>query len=103
MPDLRYAFVALSILLAAASPARGDESRPDQDDAREAVEHGDIRPLDEILARLRERLPGEVVKVKLEREHGRWIYEFRVIDPQGRLREISVDAASGAIKNAGDD
>lgn len=103
MSNLRHALVALSILLAAASPARADESRRDQDEAREAVEHGDIRPLDEILARLRDRFPGEVVKVKLEREHDKWVYEFRVIDSQGRLREISVNAASGAIEDAGDD
>jgi uncharacterized membrane protein YkoI len=103
MSKPRYALVALVVLLTAASPARADESWRDQDEAREAVEHGDIRPLDEILARLRERFPGEVVKVKLERENGRWVYEFRVIDSQGRLREISVNAASGAIEDAGED
>ena len=50
------------------------------------------------------RLSGEIVKVKLERERGAWVYEFRVvIDPQGHWREIAVDAATGAITDAGDD
>ena len=103
MSRLRHALVALTVLLSAASPARADESRPDQDEAREAVERGAIRPLDEIIASLHARFPGEIVKVKLEREHGLWVYELRLLDPKGRLREISVDATTGAVKDAGDD
>lgn len=103
MSRLRHALVALSILLSAASPALADESRRDQDEAREAVERGAIRPLEEILAKLRERFPGEVVKVKLEREHGLWVYEFRLLDPRGRLRAITVDAATGAVTESGED
>lgn len=103
MSRLRHALVALSILLSAGSPALTDESRRDQDEAREAVERGAIRPLEEILAKLRERFPGEVVKVKLEREHGLWVYEFRLLDPRGRLREITVDAATGAVTESGED
>jgi uncharacterized membrane protein YkoI len=97
MPRLRHALVALSVLLSAASPALADGSRRDQDEAREAVERGAIRPLEEILAKLRDRFPGEIIKVKLEREHGIWVYEFRLLDPKGRLREITVDAATGAV------
>ncbi|MDI9848796.1 PepSY domain-containing protein [Rhodoblastus sp. 17X3] len=99
----RPALIALAVLLAAASPARADESRSDQDEAREAVERGAIRPLEEILAKLRERFPGEIVKIKLEREHGIWVYEFRLLEPQGRLREITVDAATGAVNEPGGD
>lgn len=103
MSRLHPALVALSVLLSAASPALADESRRDQDEAREAVERGAIRPLEEILAKLRDRYPGEIVKIKLEREHGLWVYEFRLLDPRGRLREITVDAATGAVTEAGDD
>lgn len=80
-----------------------EEGRRDQDDARAAVESGAILPLDAILTRVKGRLRGEVVKVKLEREHGQWIYEFRVVDPEGHLREILVDAATGALTQSGDD
>jgi uncharacterized membrane protein YkoI len=103
MPRLRHALIALSVLLFAASPAVADESRRDQDEAREAVERGAIRPLEEILTKLRARFPGEIIKVKLERERGLWVYEFRLLDPQGRLREITVDAATGDVTESGDD
>lgn len=72
----------------------------DHDDARRAVEAGEIRPLADILNAVKSKLPGDVVGVKLEREAGVWIYEFRVIDDKGRLFEIHVDARSGEVERA---
>lgn len=97
------ALVAPILLLAVVSSAAGEGVRRDQDEARAAVERRDIRPLNQILAGLRENLPGEIVKVTLEHEGGAWHYEFRLVDPQGRVREVSVDAATGAIVNDGDE
>ena len=97
------ALLALLLVVARGFPAAADEARHDQDEARAAVESGAILPLEAILAKLRERLPGEVVKVKLEREGRAWIYELRLVDQRGHVREVSVDAATGALKDAGDD
>jgi uncharacterized membrane protein YkoI len=68
------------------------------DEVRHAVERGEIRPLAEILAAIGDKLPGEVAGVEIEREEGRWVYEFRVIDSKGRLFEVYVDARSGTIE-----
>ncbi|RTL74106.1 MAG: peptidase, partial [Bradyrhizobiaceae bacterium] len=70
----------------------------DHDDARRAVEAGEIRPLADILDVVKGKLPGDVVGVKLEREAGVWMYEFRVVDDKGRLLEIHVDARSGEVE-----
>lgn len=86
-------------LAAAATPA-GEvtaDSR-DHDAVRLAVERGEIRPLVEILAILRARLPGQVTGVEIERKAGRWIYEFRVADAKGRLFEVYVDARTGEVE-----
>jgi uncharacterized membrane protein YkoI len=86
-------------LVAAATPA--GEVRADsreQDAVRLAVERGEIRPLVEILAIVRARLPGQVTSVEIERKVGRWIYEFRVADAKGRLFEVYVDARTGDIE-----
>jgi uncharacterized membrane protein YkoI len=72
----------------------------DHDDARGAVEAGEIRALADILNVVRGKLPGEIVGVKLEREAGAWMYELRVVDDKGRLFEIHVDARSGEVKRA---
>ena len=70
----------------------------DHDDARRAVEAGEIRPLADVLTTIKGKLPGEVVGVKLEREAGAWVYELRVVDDKGRLFEINVDAKSGEVE-----
>ncbi len=92
----------IALLLAAAAsdavpPARADEA-PDHERARRAVEAGELRPLADILAEVRTRLPGEVVRTEIERRKGRWMYEFRVIDAQGRVFEVYVDGKSAAVE-----
>lgn len=67
------------------------------DRARRASERGEILSLTEIYARAAARSPGRVLEAELESEHGRWVYELKVLDPAGRLREVHLDARSGAI------
>lgn len=90
---------ALAILLALAAPARGEELS--HDEALAAVRRGAIRPLAEIEAAVRERLPGEIIEVEIERQGGRYVYEFKILDAAGRRREVHVDAATGAILERG--
>ena len=54
--------------------------------------------LADILDALRGKLPGDVAGIEIEHEGGHWRYEFRVVDSQGRLFEIYVDARSGKIE-----
>ena len=54
-------------------------------------------PLAEIEDAVRGKLPGEVLKVEVEREDGAWIYEFKTIDPRGRRSDVYVDAKTGKI------
>jgi uncharacterized membrane protein YkoI len=86
---------ALSAAMAPPGVAKADPH--DHDAVRLAVERGEIRPLTEILATIRGRLPGQVTGVEIERKAGRWLYEFRVVDGKGRLFEVYVDARTGEI------
>lgn len=94
--------VLIGFCLAAGAITPGYADR-DHDSARRAVEHGEALPLADILARVRPQLGGEVVGVAFERERGRWIYEFRVIGPSGRLAEVHVDATTGQVIARGSD
>lgn len=95
---------ALLLVCAAAradhAPAEYDDEH-DHDRARHALERGEVRPLVEILERVTTQMPGEIVEVELERWHARgerrWAYELVIISPDGRLREIYVDAATAEI------
>ncbi|RQH15117.1 MULTISPECIES: PepSY domain-containing protein [unclassified Bradyrhizobium] len=86
------------ILLASVPAAASDRDKGAPDAVRRAVEAGEIKSLADILASVRGKLPGEVAGVEIERERGRWIYEFRLIDDKGRLYEAYVDARSGEIE-----
>lgn len=91
---LGAAFLACAALLPGGVLA--DRNR-DYEQALRAVERGEALSLVDILDRIRPQLDGEIVDVEFERKRGRWIYEFKVIDPGGRLWEIYVDAASAEV------
>ena len=93
---------ALSATLLAALPARADDDDDDDDDddhdrARRAVEQGHALPLRVVLDQVERQFQGRAVNVELEREHGRLIYEIRLLQADGRVVKLEVDAASGAV------
>ena len=83
--------------LVAASPVAHADPKVSQDEILAAVRRGEMRPLAEIEDAVRGKLPGEVLKVEVEREDGAWIYEFKTIDPRGRRSDVYVDAKTGKI------
>lgn len=100
--------VALMIALAGASVATAGGSKEERRAAealaiRAAVERGEVMPLPRILVLAQARVPGEVVKVELEHEDGRLIYEIKILTRNGRLREVELDARTGALIKIEDD
>jgi len=87
----------------AAAPYDHDHDH-DHDRARAALGRGEVRPLAQILQAVSAAIPGDVVEVELEREQGAWVYELKVIAPDGRLLEVLVDAATATLlADEGDD
>jgi uncharacterized membrane protein YkoI len=82
----------LLLTLSGLAPADEDHTR-----AREAVRRGEILSLAVLLERVR-LAPGErLLEAELERDDGRWIYELELISADGEVREIELDAATGAL------
>ncbi len=73
------------------------------DRARRAVDRGEALPIEKLLERLQAQVPGEVIGIEFERKHGRWMYEFKVIDGRGRLLEVYVDAHTGELLSMEED
>lgn len=98
----RRAFL-LAVALAfagAATAAYSDDSEDDDDDhdrARRALEEGRTRPLAEILAVVEEEIGGDVIGVEFERRGEAYVYELKIVDASGRLREVVVDATTAEI------
>lgn len=80
----------------------GHDHRLDHDRALEAVQRGEVMPLEQVLAAVRAKVDGVVVRTKLEQEDGVWVYELKVLDREGRMREIYVNAKTGELINKED-
>jgi uncharacterized membrane protein YkoI len=100
MLDRRAVLFAAALCVAAAGAGAEGDSRGksrDHDEARRAFQRGEIRSLSDILTELKAQLSGEVIEVELKRRGQSYIYEVKVVTPNGRVREVDVDAATGKV------
>jgi uncharacterized membrane protein YkoI len=85
-----------ALWLAGLTVARaGDED--DHDRARAAVQAGEVLPLATLLERLQRSHPGQVMELELEREDGRWIYEVKLLQADGQLLKLELDARTAQV------
>ena len=82
------------------SGARADDK--DHDKARRELAKKEILPLDQVLAKVHAQVPGDIIDVEFEEEDvgekGKvWIYEFKIIEPAGKVVKIIADAKTGEI------
>ncbi len=95
-------FAFLSALVLAAPQARADDD-DDLDRLRDAVNRGEVMPLSALQDEVRRAFPGEIIRVKLDEDDGRFIYEFKVLKANGRLVEIEMDAKDGRVLDVDND
>lgn len=89
-------FVAGSLgFVMMAGPA--DASRSDHEQARRAVEAGEIMPLRSLLDVVEADYPGQVVEVELEHEDGQLVYEIKVLQASGQRLKLILDARTGEV------
>lgn len=100
MRVLLATFIALAPTSLAVAPAKADDAKI----ARKALLEGKIKPLSEIIGLVKPKLPGAtILEVELDVENGRIVYEFKIIDSSGRLKEVEVDAKTADILSIEDD
>src|SRR5262249_50273573 len=85
----------LGMCLATAAMADTDHER-----ARRAVEQGLILPFKDILAKVQQAYPGQLLEVDLDDEEGFFVYEFEILSTDGRVMEVVYDARTGELLKA---
>lgn len=73
------------------------DSKKDHDKARQALESGEILPLRGILEKLEPLYPGQILEVELEQNHTNWIYEFKILQDNGKMIKLKVDARDASV------
>lgn len=88
----------LALLLAAGGVCASD--KPDHERARAAVQAGEVMPLPTLLDKLQRSHPGTVLELELEQESGVWIYEVRLLQADGQLFKLKLDARTAQVLSA---
>lgn len=99
---LILAAIALALAPVAAE-ARRSGREGDHDEARQAVARGEAMSLSQILPLALRAVPGEVLEVELEREDGILVYEIEILARDGRVRQVELNARTGAVLDVEDD
>ncbi|CAM5787980.1 PepSY domain-containing protein [Castellaniella caeni] len=82
----------------------------DRTEAERLQQMGEVLPLSQVLSRVASEYPGQVLKVEFEDDDDfkdcsdtsrpctdRWIYELKILQDQGRLVKLKVDAHTGQV------
>ena len=103
MPPFRTVlFLTAALLLAPVGiDAHADDIGPEV--AKRLLKEGRIKPLTEILAAVNAKVPGELLEVELELEDGIYVYEFKLLRPDGRVQEVEAGASTAKILKIEDD
>ena len=98
----KYRFVLVTLLMLATlgTGASRAGDRHDHDRARQALEAGEILPLQTILQRVERAHPGQIMEVELERKAEGWYYEIKQLRKGGVLVKLKVDARDGSVIDA---
>ncbi|MBC7832556.1 MAG: PepSY domain-containing protein [Hyphomicrobium sp.] len=97
----RCTFAAALFAMLAGGFAHADDVGPET--AKRLLSEGRIKPLSEILDAVRSQVAGEMLEVELELEKTGYVYELKLLRPDGKVQEIEADAASGKILKIEDD
>lgn len=73
------------------------DDRSDHERARQALERGQVLPLRTVLDKVEREYQGQVLKVEFEEEDGRFFYEIRLLQKDGRMAKLEVDATDGRV------
>ena len=98
-PFRRLILSCVALCLLGASPLL----RADDDDhgahelARQGLEQGRVLPLRAVLEKIERDYQGQALKVEFEQDDGRFLYKIRLLQSDGRMVKLKVNAVDGKV------
>lgn len=93
---LALGVLLLSLGLPAMTGAAPAPHRPAGHAARPVADKG--LTLDQAVARMERQYKARAVRAEQERRNGRVVYRIRLLSDDGRVFDVTVDAATGAVE-----
>jgi len=98
-------FTSLAIALALpyfvyAWPGMGEPlllAKLDAQEARELKQSGQIMPLEQLITRVNKDYPGQIIEIELDEEKDRYVYDIELVDEEGVVIELKIDASTGEV------
>lgn len=87
----------LSLALWASALPVGHADSSDHELARQALQQGKVLPLRTVLDKVEKEYSGQVVELEFEAEHGEFVYEIRLLQANGTLLKIKMNAVDGSV------
>lgn len=81
------------VVMASTSLAdRVDHHHDDQDKARDALERGEVAQYSDLEQMITDQFMGRIIRVELDRGWFGWLYKLRLLEDDGRVIKIEVNA-----------
>ena len=87
----------LGLALWASALPVGHADSSDHELAHQALQQGKVLPLRTVLDKVEKEYSGQVVELEFEAEHGEFVYEIRLLQANGTLLKIKMNAVDGSV------
>jgi len=88
--------LAVGTVLAVGTPAWSDKKKDEEGDVAALAKDAKVT-IDQAIKTATEKVPGTVVEAELEKKHDKTIWEVEVLGADGKVTEVHIDAATGAV------
>ena len=87
----------MTLCLLGASPMLHADDHGSHELARQALEQGRVLPLRTVLEKVERDYQGQALKVEFEQDDGHFLYKIRLLQSDGRMVKLKVDAVDGKV------
>jgi uncharacterized membrane protein YkoI len=79
------------------TPAWSDKGKKGKEEhAADLVKEAKVT-IDQAIKTAVEKVSGTAVEAELEKKHGKTVWEVEIVDAEGKVTEVHIDAASGEV------
>ena len=83
-------------VLALGTPAWSDKKKDEEGDVAALAKEAKVT-IEQAIKTAIEKVPGTVVEAELEKKHDKTVWEVEVLGADGKVTEVHIDAATGAV------